>query len=495
MRAILSCAEMRKLEQSAFDMGLSGLVLMENAATAAAKQIQAHVPRSVLVFAGKGNNAGDGFAVARRLFVAGISVEILLTSDPTAFKPDAALNFSLAEKMGIPMIKWENFDRTRKADLLVDALLGTGLHGAVSGAEKEAILWINQSGIKVLAIDIPSGIDGDTGVVHGVAVHADETITFGYPKLGLYSPLSADYVGQIYTDDISLLPPQDAKRFLIEKEDVFLPMLSRAAHKGTAGRAVIVGGSPGMAGAVYMATRAAELCGAGLVTAVVPPKLMPVMMKKLCGAMCSETIPKADALLVGNGMGRGKEGRETLLAALETDAKTIIIDADGLYHLCPADRERTNAELILTPHMGEMARLTGQTVPYLTENRVTAAEALATAYHATVILKGASTVVATPTGQTYINTTGNPGMAKGGSGDILAGMLCGLSAAGVLEAAKIGVFLHGLAGDLAKEAISERAMCADTLLNFISAAIKCMEQENNVQNRSVAEPPSGRKYI
>lgn len=488
MKAILSCAEMRLLEQSAMDMGLSGTVLMENAASAAATRIKALSPRSVLVLAGKGNNAGDGFAVARRLFVAGIPVEIVLTADPAALKGDSALNFALAEKMGIPVTRWENFDGNQSKDLIVDALLGTGLRGMVSGMEKEAILWMHQSGATIVSIDIPSGIDGDTGAVHGTAVKADYTITFGCPKLGLYSPLSADYVGEIIWDDISLLPPKNAKRFLIQKEDISLPMLSRAAHKGMAGRAAVVGGSPGMAGAVYMATRAAEMCGAGLVTAVVPPTLMPVMMQKLCGAMCSETIPETDALLIGNGMGRDAAQREKLLQALDTKAKTVIIDADGLYHLKPADRARTDAAVILTPHMGEMARLTGESISYLTENRVAAAEALATQYQATVVLKGAGTVVATPRGRTYINTTGNPGMAKGGSGDILAGMICGFAAAGVEEPAKIGVFLHGFTGDLAKEEVGIRAMCADKLLNFIPAAIKCMEVEKSVQNRTVAEP-------
>ncbi len=495
MKTIVSCAEMRAAERAAMDIGLCGRLLMENAATAAANRIMALAPDGVLVLLGKGNNAGDGAAVARRLYTAGIPVEMITVLDPSALSPDAAANLTIAEKMGIPVTRWCSFDKQAGSRLLVDALLGTGLRGTIEGELKDAILWMNACQNVKVALDIPSGIDGDSGAVHGCAVRADYTISFGFPKLGLYSPLSADYVGEINTDNISLLPPLDCKRFLLEKEDIILPRLSRAAHKGMAGRVAVLGGSVGMCGAVYMASTAAERCGAGLVTAVVPPPLVPALMTRFTGAMVSETLSKADVIVVGNGMGRDEKGAKTLQTALAADVKTLIIDADGLYHLTKEDIKKTCANVILTPHMGEMARLTGRDVLDITENRVVAAETLAAEWGVTVVLKGAYTVVAKKDGKTYINMTGNPGMAKGGSGDILAGMIGGLASSGVEDAATFGVFLHGLAGDLAANEVGERAMCAETLLNFIPTAIKCMEGEKDVNNKGVTKPRDGRKYI
>lgn len=474
---------MRALDRATIAAGIPGRILMENAATAALSVVKAEHPSYVAVFCGKGNNAGDGFALARRLFVSGIPTELVLCADTDALTDDGKANYEAACRIGVPTASFPDF-RARAAlpdgTMFVDALLGTGVRGKIEGILADAITYMNESGALVIALDIPSGICGDTGKVCGLAVRADKTVTFGQRKLGLYSPLSADYVGEVIWDDISIPSPEGITRFLLEKEDIVLPLLSRAAHKGVRGHAVIIGGSVGMSGAVRMAAQSAEYGGAGLVTAMVPSALLPVMMGSFYGSMCAPIdgqIPaKANAILVGPGLGRKKEGLAALCKAAGFPCDTLIIDADGLYHLAE-NKELLKAEakqIILTPHLGEMSRLCGLSTEEIAENRVQIAEEFARAYHVTLILKGAHTVVAEPDGNTYINMTGNAGMAKGGSGDILAGLLCGLAASGTENPARAGVYLHGLAGDYASEAFGMWSLTAETILNFIPKAIKCM---------------------
>ncbi|MBE7024702.1 MAG: NAD(P)H-hydrate dehydratase [Ruminococcaceae bacterium] len=483
MLPLLTCEQMRALDRAAIAAGIPGRVLMENAATAALSVIQAEHPAYAAIFCGKGNNAGDGFALGRRLFVSGIPTEIVLCADPSSLSDDAEANYKAACRIGVPTTSFADFQsRASLPDrgVLVDALLGTGIRGPVQGTIEAAITYMNESGCRVVSLDIPSGICGDTGKVHGTAVRADKTVTFGCRKPGLYSPLSIDYVGEVLWDDISIPAPKEGTRFLIEKQDIKLPVLSRAAHKGTRGHAVVLGGSVGMAGAVRMAAQSAEYGGAGLVTAMVPAPLMPVMMRSFYGSMCTsieDEIPsKANAILVGPGLGREKAGEAALCKAVSFRCDTLIIDADGLYHLADNKHllQAAAKKIILTPHLGEMSRLCGLSTEEIAENRVQIAEEFASAYGVTLVLKGAHTVVADPAGITYINMTGNAGMAKGGSGDILAGLLCGLAASGAENPALAGVYLHGLAGDYAAEAYTPRALTAEIIMNFLPKAIKCM---------------------
>ncbi|MBQ7034055.1 MAG: NAD(P)H-hydrate dehydratase [Clostridia bacterium] len=483
MLPLLTCEQMRAHDRAAIAAGIPGRVLMENAATATLHVVRSEKPAYVAVFCGKGNNAGDGFALARRLHVSGTAAEIVLCASADTLSGDAAENFKAACSFGVPVSPFAAF-RTRGAlphgTLMVDALLGTGLRGTVTGELAEAIGFINESGCPVISLDIPSGICGDTGKVFGTAVRADKTVTFGHRKLGLYSPLSADFVGEVIWDDISLPVPGGISRFLLEKKDIHLPELSRAAHKGTRGHAVVIGGSTGMAGSITMAAKSAEYGGAGLVTAMVPAALLPVMMTRLWGSMCADMegeIPaKANAVLVGPGLGREETGRRALLKAADSGRDTLVIDADGLYHLAENKEilHRAARQIILTPHLGEMSRLCGLSPEEIAENRVEVAENFAAEWNVTLVLKGAYTVVANPNGRTYINMTGNAGMSKGGSGDILAGLICGLAALGTEEPAATGVFLHGMAGDMAAEEYSTLALTAETLVNFLPKAIKCM---------------------
>ncbi len=496
MLPLLTAAEMRALEGAAMSRGVPGRVLMENAATFALSVLKKASPAFVPVFCGKGNNAGDGFALARRLFVCGIKTEIVLCAGEN-FKGDAAENFLAAKAFGVPVCTFSEF--TQKAVLpagtyIVDALLGTGLSGQVRSPFSEAIGYLNESGFPILALDIPSGISADTGAVLGCGVHAAKTVTFGCRKLGLFSPLSMEYVGKVLCDTISLPHPEDCNRFLLTRQDVLLPPLPKNAHKGIRGHAVVMGGSEGMAGAVTLATRGAELSGAGLVTAMVPPALMPIMMRKLTGAMCasaeSELPEKTNVLLAGPGLSRDAEGYAIFGKAISQAVDTVILDAGALYHLAKDLSVLKGAaanRIVLTPHLGEMSRLTGLSTAEIAENRVEIAEEFAARHKVTLVLKGAYTVVADEKDKTYINTTGNAGMAKGGSGDLLAGILLGLAAQGI--GTKEGVYLHGLAGDLAARELGMRAMCAAQIEKFLPCAIKCMETGDFVQNTTKAYLP------
>lgn len=481
MQPLLTCEEMRAADRAAIAAGIPGRVLMENAATAAYTVIAAEKPRHVDVFCGKGNNGGDGFAVARRLFVSGISVRIVLVCKKEELQGDALDNLLAAEAISVPSVSFSETLSIEKDTLIVDAVLGTGVRGEVEGMVRAAILAIEKNGARCISLDIPSGISGDTGKVCGVAVTADKTVTFGAIKTGLLSPLSMAYTGEIICDNISIPTPRDVHRFLLEKADIEKPRLAPAAHKGHRGHAVILAGSVGMTGAAALATAAAEAGGAGLVTAMVPDEIMHVMMTRLWGAMSksnTENIPEnANAVLVGCGIGRDAAGKTVLEKALQTEADTLIIDADGLYHLAENIDilSKTHAKtVILTPHMGEMARLCGKSTVEITENRVEIAEHFAKTHNAIVVLKGAGTVVANPNGKTYINMTGNPGMAKGGSGDILAGLMLGFAASGWKEPAAAAVYVHGLMGDLAAEKTGLLGLTAETLVKFLPEAIKCM---------------------
>lgn len=481
MQPLLTCEEMRAADRAAIAAGIPGRVLMENAASAALQVILAEKPGKVDVFCGKGNNGGDGFAVARRLFVSGIPVRIVLVCQREDLKEDALHNFCAAKALGVPVVSFSETLSIEKDTLVVDAILGTGVRGEVEGSVKQAIEVIEKSGTRSIALDIPSGISGDTGKVCGSAVSADKTVTFGAIKTGLVSPLSKPFVGELIKDDISIPVPKDVHRFLIEKADIKKPCLSPAAHKGQRGHAAVLAGSVGMAGAAFLATAAAEAGGAGLVTAMVPKELLSVMMTRLWGAMCRDNtgeIPEnANAILVGCGIGRDEKGKAVLKKALKKETDTLIIDADGLYHLADDQNLLSTAyakQIILTPHMGEMSRLCGKSAAEITENRIEIAERFAKEKNVIVVLKGAGTVVANPGGRTYISMTGNPGMAKGGSGDILAGLMLGFAASGWKEPASSAVFVHGYAGDLAAERVGTLGLTAETLVKFLPEAIKCM---------------------
>lgn len=483
MKAV-SCEQMRKIDAAAIAMGIPGIVLMENAAVSVVNRVLEYSPQNVLIMCGKGQNGGDGFAVARHLACRDIPVDVVLLCDEENIKGNAKTNFEAIKNMGIDITPFSQFSGGGY-DVIVDALLGTGIKGQVTGAYASAIEYINSSNSTVISVDIPSGINGDNGEVCGVAVKACETVTFAFYKTGLVSDLSADYVGRVIVADISIphiLPEVSTIRTEIitaETAKQAFPQKSRSAHKGTMGRVYIVGGSVGMAGAVCMASSAAERSGAGLVTCIVPGEILDIVMKKITGSMCKPLkddvdFANADTLLIGNGMGNNSVTREYVEKALAKCSNTLIIDADGLNVLNGADEiKNTKAKVIITPHIGEMSRLTGIPTAEIIKDKLNIALDFAKTSGAVVVLKGANTVVATPEGQAYINNRGTPAMAKGGSGDILAGLIAGISAKGtpLCTAACAGVFLHAVAGELAEMQSGEYSVIPEEITACISKAI------------------------
>ncbi len=514
--------EMRRIEEWAIKgLGLPGIVLMENAglraAEVAGRMLAGADGKTALVFAGKGNNGGDGCVIARHLINRGAVVWVVLLAEPGEFRGDAAANLHVLEKLIEPdrlfVVTAERLPEVERlaggAHLIVDALFGTGLSGAVHGLAASVIELINASGRPVLAVDIPSGVNGGNGQVEEPAVRATATVTFGAVKIGLVLHPGAEYAGAVYLADIGMPDSWtgDPATCLITDRLVrnLLPPRPDDSHKGAFGHVLVAGGSQGMSGSVAIAGQAALRSGAGLVTVGAPFGLQPVLAAKLTEEMTvglPETpghflLPAAarsileqagryTVVVVGPGMGTGDnpagflkellEGLNLLANKPASEAPALVIDADGLNILAARGQEfktvmqnlsdRLRGRVVLTPHPGEMARLMGLSTAEVQRDRLGMARRAASDWRATVILKGSRTVIADPGGQAYINITGNAGMATAGMGDLLAGVVGGLLAQGLgpTEAALAAVFLHGAAGDLAAEEIGPAGIVAGDLL-------------------------------
>jgi hydroxyethylthiazole kinase-like uncharacterized protein yjeF len=487
---IVTAEEMKALERTAIeDYGIPGLVLMENAGrhvVEVIRQILGDVrDKTVTIFIGKGNNGGDGLVVARHLLNMGAVVKLLALAKIEDISGDAKINLDIWRKLDQKIYSIQHGDGINivrlilmNTDLIVDAVYGTGFKGKISEKVGRIIEVLNNSGKPIVAVDIPSGLEANSGRVNGPCIQADHTVTFGLPKLGLFLESGSDYTGNLHVVDISLpagLVEKDGpQRYLLTRELVkeWLPNRRSSAHKGDFGRILIVAGSQGMTGAAGLCGEAALRAGAGLVTVAVPETLHSIMEAKLTEVM---TTPLPDT-----GSGKlAREARQRILSLLEdkdvlaigpglsTDPEVValvkellpavqvpcVLDADALNALA-GDVEtfrKIQAPVVITPHPGEMSRLTGTKIREIQQDRLAVAANAAAAWDVTVLLKGARTVVATPKGAAYINPTGNPGMATAGSGDVLTGVISALIAQGmeVSRAAAAGAYIHGLAGDLA----------------------------------------------
>lgn len=458
--------------------GIGEEILIENAASALYDECPK--VKSAVILAGPGNNGADGFALARRLFLSGCDTEILTLCDA------GHKNAEIAKKLGIKI--YDFYDREEKeAELYVDALFGTGLSRPVTGKAEEMIEYMNsKQGIKI-AVDVPSGADADTGAVRGCAVRADKTVTFAFAKPGLYQFPCADYAGKVVVKDI-FLPDTigDTKRYIVKSASI--PKREKNTHKGTYGRLLCMTGSESMTGAAYMSAQAAIKSGCGLVTVLVPDVIGGQVSSKLTEAMVmpcpskdgafskeaftarEKYFSEADTLLIGCGI---RNTEETAYLVREAVSKFIgkkVIDADGLNVL--AGTPELLAGAVITPHPGEMARLMKTDIASVEMDRVQNAVSFSVKYGCTVVLKGARTVTAYPDGRAYINDGGNPGMANGGSGDVLAGLIASFLAQGIPDAEIAAVYIHSLAGFLAAEKYSENAMSATDLIKMIPKAIK-----------------------
>lgn len=495
-RDILRNIDSRTIE----NFGVPGVVLMENAGRAVSNVIEKEFPGtgSVAVFCGSGNNGGDGFVVARHLIKRGRQVTAYIKKNLKDYTGDGAINLGILRKMGGDIVKLKrDFSNFSECDIVVDAIFGTGLDREVKGQYREIIEFINSLRCPRVAIDMPSGIDADNGNILGVSVNADITVTFVIPKIGLCLYPGAEYAGHIYIADIST-PPQleeDIPYELITPgkcRDILKPRKGNS-HKGTYGHLLVLAGSTGKSGAAYLTSLGAARAGTGLVTIGIPGAISDSMEQKttevmtypvddygkgIFGPGSLDDIRKASegksVIATGPGISTSGDTAEFLYTLLGETSLPVVADADALT-LIAGNRDilkKTSHPAILTPHPGEMARLCDTGSADIQKNRTGYSLEFAKKYGVYIVLKGARTVIATPGGRLYINPSGNPGMASGGMGDVLTGVIAGFLCQGYSqeEACIIAVFLHGLAGDMIAGEYGRFGYLASEVANILPGA-------------------------
>jgi len=524
---LVTAEEMKKIDTRAIEgMSIPGAMLMENAGRGVVSVIKKGIGEvegvSFAIVCGKGNNGGDGFVVARFLKNDGASIRAYLLGRKSEVKGDAKTNLEIALKAGVELVEVRSDaslsklgDGLGSADVAVDAIFGTGFKGAPGGIPGKAIDLLNQFEGIIVSIDVPSGLDASTGQIGGPCVLADVTVTMCLPKRGLLLYPGKDHTGDLYVVDIGIPPLAIEKEHLKVEliEDTYVrsvfPMRPSGAHKGRFGHLLVVAGSPGLTGAGALASMSGLKVGCGLVTLGIPESLNDLMEAKLTEVMTlplKETrsrtlarealdsilsfLEKADALALGPGLSTNPKTRELVLKLLPEVNCPTIVDADGLNNLSYETSviRQCKAPLVLTPHPGEASRLIGVKASGIDLGRIDYAVKMSKGFSSTVVLKGAPTVVASMDGLAYVNPTGNSGMATGGSGDVLTGMIGGFLAQGLnsLEASTVAVYLHGLAGDLGAEEHTEYSLVAGDIMENIPSAIK--ECLGDLLNESREEP-------
>ncbi len=462
-------------------IGIPGAVLMENAASCAADAVlECGKTGRCLVLIGPGNNGGDGLALMRILASRGRESTGILLCDPSKFSGDAALNYSIVKHLGLPLST--DLSLIDGAEIIIDAVFGTGLARDITGIQREAIRRANISCAYRIAIDIPSGINGDTGKIMGDCFNADETIAVFAVKRGLLLTERLESVGRIRTARIGMV--DDKMQQLIETETIvdeafvrsLLPTRRRVSNKGTYGRTLIIAGSRNMPGAAVMCTRAVLRTGSGLTRTIVPCGIESAFASTpetmlICddGTLdINEQLEWTDAAAIGCGMGSDPRKYEKTEAVLRS-GKRAVIDADGLNLMDERLRELLSGNNVITPHPGEMARRTGASAADILADPVSAAQGFASRYGCTVLLKNAVSVIASPDGRIRYNTAGNPGLAKGGSGDVLCGIIAALLAAGLdpFDAASAGAYILGTAADKAFALLGERMLIAGDVIDAL----------------------------
>ena len=475
-------AQVRELDRIAIqEVGISGFELMSRAGYEVFQWFRNKCPNSesVAVFCGAGNNAGDGYIIARLALEAGLKVSVYCLANPENSKGDALTAYQNYTQANGTVIPFQG-DETIDADVIVDALLGTGLDRPVTGLYAQAIQLINKSAAYIVAVDSPSGLNADTGNVMGCAVKADCTVTFIALKQGLLTGQAADYCGEICY--ASLAVPETIFQAVLPSAvrvvKTPLPRRQRCSHKGNYGHVLIIGGDLGYSGAAILAGEAALRVGAGLVSIATRPEHAGLMNLNRPELMChgvssakqlSGLLEKASVVVIGPGLGQSEWAAELFMATLAAQ-KSMIIDADGLNIL--AGLSITHPDWILTPHPGEAARLLKCSTTDIQQDRFAAVLAIQANYGGVAILKGAGTLIASKN-QCAVSTTGNPGMASGGMGDVLSGVIAGLLAQGLSlqDAAQQGVYRHGQAADRAAEKDGERGLLASDLMPYLRGSV------------------------
>jgi hydroxyethylthiazole kinase-like uncharacterized protein yjeF len=515
---VLTSEQMQEIDRLTInELGIPGVVLMENAGRGVAAEILARfssgVPLRALILAGKGNNGGDGYVIARHLMNRGWDVQTLVLAGRDAIMGDAAIHLSALEKCG-GLIDFVLDEHAMDAALavaghftvVVDALFGTGLCRPAQGLYLHAIQWINQQSSPVVAVDIPSGIDASTGKILDTAVDAALTVSFALPKVGQVSYPGAGLVGELVIVDIDIPPqatgsvPTDCLLVDWEESRRLLPARSQDGHKGTFGHLLVIAGSIGKCGAAVMAAESGLRGGAGLVTLACPQSVHSTIASQLTEVM---TVPLTDsngtislqaldallamsagkqALAIGPGVGTGEEISVLVRRLLLDSALPMVVDADGLTSLCGhmhVLEHQADRQLVLTPHPGEMSRLTGLSIDEIQADRYTVARDFAMRYRVVLVLKGARTLTAAPDGRVHVNSSGHAGLASGGMGDVLTGLIGSLLAQGLtaMDAATLGVYLHGLAADRLLAKFGDAGLLATDIMYEIPAARRALSRE------------------
>jgi len=506
---------MRALDARTIAQGTPGRVLMERAGRATARAARALLRRRrglVVVACGRGNNGGDGFVAARLLRAEGRRIEVWLLGSEDAVQGDAAFMLERWRRAGGRLRRLETAAdveafaaRCRGAVLVVDALFGTGLNAPLTAMAADVVGAINRAPVPILAVDVPSGLSADTGQPLGEAVRAAATVTFGLPKIGLCLPPGNEYAGQVRIADIGLAAPlADEERAAVEVLEApavgaLLPPRASTAHKGTFGHVLVVAGSRGKLGAGLLAAEGAARGGAGLTTLAVPASLQPLVEARVPEVMTAGigdggsgiVAPPDEAELIalvrnrtvvvcGPGLGQGVGPRALVEALLRVADVPMVLDADALNVIAGTRLlAGRRAPVVLTPHPGEMARLVGGTTTDVQADRLGVARRFAAGEGVVVVLKGAGTVIAMPDGRCAISPTGNPGLASGGSGDVLAGLTGGLLAQGLapFDAASFAVFAHGRAADAVAGRRGPVGLLARDLLAELPVTIAALQRE------------------
>jgi hydroxyethylthiazole kinase-like uncharacterized protein yjeF len=512
---ILTSQQMKDIDRKAIqDIGIIGPLLMENAGIQITKEILVKYPEireeKVVIVAGRGNNGGDGFVVARHLFNRGCRPVVLLLAMRKDLRGDAALNAHIAGNIGIEIReitsvrKWSANKRVlMKATLLVDGIFGTGLTKPAKGLFAQVIGDINKTKAFKVAIDIPSGLSADTFETIGPCVRADLTVTLAARKIAHMFPPAEDYVGELKISDISIPPylfeDENLKLEWVE-EDMIRPYFRRRrrdAHKGTYGHLFVVSGSLGKTGAAVMAGKAALKMGAGLVTVGTPRSCLPIVARSMMelmteplpeteeGTLSSAAVEKVlnlikgkDAFMLGPGISTHDSTKDFVISLLPQIKIPLILDADALNILAfKTDILKSLSKpVILTPHPGEFARLVKLPIKEVLAKRLELVPRFAAEYGVYVVLKGYRTLIAAPDGRTCVNPTGNPGMASGGSGDVLSGMIASMiiQEKNILEAVLAAVYIHGLSGDIGAKRLGEKFLTAGNIITYLPAAMRTL---------------------
>ena len=512
---VVTAREMKEIDVKTIqEFGISGAILMEQAGTAVVRKVNELFGRKrTIVVSGSGNNGGDGLVIARHLHNNGWDVSVFLMSEPGSLSADALTQYRAAERFGVAVHPVEKLLTQHQSflsphALVIDAIFGTGMSRPVRGVHSDVITLINTSGLPVVSVDIPSGISSDNGQVLGNAVKADYTVTFGLPKRGHLLHPGATFSGKLSVEDIgfpqTLITSDDLGVELLDESFTsrLIPLREVYSHKGRYGHILIIAGSRGKTGAARMAAKACLRSGAGLVTVGVPDSLaeafqscfseemtlvLPDRGNGFLSSRASQMIldfihHMADVVAVGPGIGVSTHTAKIVRDIVQDASCPVVIDADGI-HALGGNRKmigKAKTPLILTPHPREMqSLLKGSDVLDIEKDRIGTAISFARDTHTHLVLKGVPTVIASPEAKAFVNSTGNPGMATAGTGDVLTGLIAGLlgQTGNALHASIVGVYLHGLAGDLAASKRGQHSLIATDLIDEIPAAYRALRSE------------------